>query len=387
MVTKSIWALGRVALFLAALAISTNARSEDRLSDYFGTGDVRGTKTLWNKAALKAAFACAGISPQTPTSEALSQVQIATMWQSYAMLSEDIDAGCPSPEELPNARIFADPTASANLIEGYRAAYSYGETNSPDLNTADTRVLNGAVATNAKATVSITYSTPDPIDGGSAPGLCTGSLIGRKAVLTALHCVCAATAHSVRLGVSVGGKAYDAHRVETYVNCPDAPDQLSFTRGQFKGRDLALIILNHDVPAKDVPNLAKIATPDEVAQWSGKSILVIGYGWNSTQGEGAGIRRLADVAVATRACASPELVSYYDCAFNKEIVGIGYLVDTCPGDSGGPAYIKKSSGQHRVAAITSWALEGQHGCGAGGYYTLIDAAVRQWLNSVMAAPP
>ena len=122
----------------------------------------------------------------------------------------------------------------------------------------------------------------------SIPELCTGTLIGPRAVLTAGHCTLGQTADSLQVGV--GASAKNPERtlaVESVVTYPGFSGSQEDVEA---GLDLGLLILGEDA-AIDVPSLDR--SGDEAAVGQNWFLWGSGSRWRTTwkRGELAGALR------------------------------------------------------------------------------------------------
>jgi secreted trypsin-like serine protease len=210
---------------------------------------------------------------------------------------------------------------------------------------------------------------PDCVAVGRADSwCCSGTLIGPRAVVTAGHCVAQGCCERIFIGPDVhqssSGRIYT---VESAIVHPDYRPPTPYD-------DFAILIL-----AETVSDVAPrgIAAADTIA--SACFFRLVGYGATSPYGDvGKGRRRMVDVA---RASPNPRFGLRPATEF---VCGRPDLErDTCPGDSGGPAYAEVG-GQWLLAGATSRATtnhnrDNDHACGDGGIYTNV-VAYLDWID-------
>lgn len=173
-------------------------------------------------------------------------------------------------------------------------------------------------------------------------GLCTATLIGKRTVLTAAHCI--GSSHTFY----IGGKGYPA------VSAKRHPQYSSYTQIY----DIAVIILGSEPP------ITPSAIPSS-APTLGMEVTLIGYGVTSENGNDSGIKRMAKNTIAQ-----------LDATEMNFLGATGSKGNTCYGDSGGPAFAT-INGQEVVVGVTS---RGTPPCGVDGIDTRVDA-YRSWLTS------
>ncbi|MCC7535886.1 MAG: S1 family peptidase [Deltaproteobacteria bacterium] len=196
-------------------------------------------------------------------------------------------------------------------------------------------------------------------------GLCTGSLIAPKVVLTAKHCIqdegggrIPASAIHVNTGASI-----DSGRLYADV------DEVRTTSGYaIEGADIAVLLL--DRAGSLTPYAFVRDTPPRV----GDPITAIGYGQTTIGPSGSG-------PAGTKYRGEAQITQLYPAEF--EISG----PTTCFGDSGGPGFLADG----RVFGVVS---RGDYSCSSGSIYTrtdafldLIDGAIADTGGSVAPPPP
>ena len=180
----------------------------------------------------------------------------------------------------------------------------------------------------------------------SVGGLCTGTVVAPRVVLTAAHCVESfVTSGNTQFGQvdfgtgSVGGGFFASR---------DIVDMVIHRRyDSFTTYDVALLLLDADVPTgvAIAPVNRRAFTDDDV----GREVRVVGFGDNENLGDqscpnppcgtGSGLKRQISIAID-------------DVTIHHLIFGGGGR-GTCQGDSGGPTFVDFGEGEE-VVAVTSF---------------------------------
>ncbi|MGZ3713533.1 MAG: S1 family peptidase, partial [Bdellovibrionota bacterium] len=198
------------------------------------------------------------------------------------------------------------------------------------------------------------------LDGGS----CTGTLISPRFVLTAAHC----GIHTPqRIGFYDGEKIIDTRGVvATTVHPGYTPDAETWD----KYNDVALIQLDSPAPARFVPT-PMLTSFNQIQT----TALIAGYGLVGPKGLRNGLTS-----------ATMNVVGIDEKGFLIKFSDPTSKQSACPGDSGGPAYMKIGN-QYYLAAVTSFIDAKDANCGDALHSTFSVLVINynDWVKSVMGA--
>jgi hypothetical protein len=206
---------------------------------------------------------------------------------------------------------------------------------------------------------------------GSPTGFCcSGTLIGPNIVVTAAHCVDGGCTGRVYIGNTSSNPG--AGKVVSVRESLIHPDYNRFT----SKNDIAVLILDESVDVTP----RRIATSDEIDQ----AYFVQLAGFGLTEFGTSGLKMKVQCVIATTGCCETEPQDKFGCHEGLEFVAGGNALDSCNGDSGGPAYVRVGD-EWRLAGATSRATRNfTRPCGDGGIYTRVDRYV-DWIQQVAAA--
>ncbi|MCA9670379.1 MAG: trypsin-like serine protease [Myxococcales bacterium] len=174
--------------------------------------------------------------------------------------------------------------------------------------------------------------------------LCTATLVGKRTVLTAGHCVTPGAPHTFTLD----GVAYQSAQVIRHPQYNSA--QIS--------NDIAIIILASEPPVQ--PAAVNTTVPTV-----GTEITIVGYGKTSENNSNAGTKRMAKSTIAE---VTPTRIRIPQSTSNT-------MGNVCNGDSGGPSYAIVNGQEVHIGIHSTKS----GACGAGGHDVRVDAFM-QWIE-------
>jgi V8-like Glu-specific endopeptidase len=207
--------------------------------------------------------------------------------------------------------------------------------------------------------------------GSTAGGLCSGTVIGRFAVLTAKHCVFDETASGWRAAAPTSFTVFVGHDLNTAAGIVDTRRvvEVRTTAGSNvdadieNGNDIAIVLLDSDIGVVR-------ANISRTAPRSGDPLKMVGFGRTRS-----GTPREDDSGVKYTGTASVNRVG----SGVFESTGASW---TCQGDSGGPAF---HTGRNEILGITSFGIGG---CTvSNSFYTRVDRHVALIDAALTFVPP
>jgi hypothetical protein len=210
---------------------------------------------------------------------------------------------------------------------------------------------------------------------------CTGTLIGKNVVVTAGHCLpCTGDSSVIYIGTNTKSPGI------TYTG--KAIRHPNYGQGGLHN-DLTVIILDSDVMEVQP---RRIAATDEINRAT--FVRVVGFGNSDVSStSGFGIKRIADVPVASTSCSGASDAGTLGCDAKLELVAgmVGLSRDSCNGDSGGPIYVLVGDDPTKPE---SWAVAGATSratrtaitaCGDGGIYERLDQFLDSFVKTIPGA--
>ncbi|XP_066591877.1 soluble guanylate cyclase 89Da-like [Prorops nasuta] len=209
---------------------------------------------------------------------------------------------------------------------------------------------------------------------------CAGSLITRRHVLTAAHCMEGFDKRGIRLVLADSNRKNRAptsivRRVKSVVT------HENFHSYTFNN-DIAIIEMDRPVPVDGIVRTACLPE-DKAIDYTGALATVVGWGrTGESQPVSDELRKVSLPILSEEEC---EQAGYQKDRITENMFCAGFLEgerDACFGDSGGPLHVQGTSGQLEVIGIISWG----RGCARPnfpGIYTKLNNYLG-WLKDQLA---
>jgi len=211
---------------------------------------------------------------------------------------------------------------------------------------------------------------------GRRCGRCGGTLLNKKYVLTAMHCIYSGKRGGMAGDIRVTVGSWDIEKDVTSGVAEEIPTtpipRQDYNEGKIDN-DIALLRLSKEVAFTDRVIPACLPT-DANKMYEGARAAISGFGATSEGGPSSDQMKESSVKIVAQ---SHSTCRKYGRLPMTKLCAYGYSTDTCQGDSGGPLVVQED-GRNTVVGVVSYG----NGCarpGVAGVYARVTTYLR-WIN-------
>ncbi len=273
-----------------------------------------------------------------------------------------------------HARVFVQLSVLALAVIGSTTPANAG------VRAASTRPVSGLIVGGENATPG-EFPFLVSVQTRTGSHFCGGSLIDKRWVLTAAHCLTPGEESSVQIVVGVhdrsdtaGSQTIKAVRIVNHPLYGNAPVDMDY--------DFSLVELENDAVHDPIAlNTSSLDIPEDDQMLAVPSITA---GWGATR-EGGRLPNILQKVTVPLVSAKKCSKAYPGQITNRMIcAGLDQGgKDSCQGDSGGPLFVRDNQDRALLVGVVSWG----HGCARPnkyGVYSKIDS-VNDWITQTMQA--
>lgn len=229
------------------------------------------------------------------------------------------------------------------------------------VSSSDSAIVGGTADTGDPAVGAVLIQMSD----GTTVAICSGTLISKKVVMTAAHCV---SIHDPQIPGAAPKQVFFGSNVDgspvALINVTKTTFHPSFNERRLQdGNDVALLLLEREPPSGITPMpINRQAMTSHI----GESVRLVGFGITSGGMHDDGTKRMVTTNI--------------DDVDAKLLWVMDPNRNTCNGDSGGPSFVN-IGGREVVAGVTSF---GDEDCIQAGAYTRVDLFASSFIDPWIA---